>query len=106
MVHLTIPYVFVHEAQVSPIDIPSFLPWCQVHSAEVGSSTLLGNEQTAVYLGMPGKGTKSPHILTSLTSGGHIDEWHLDLCNSFCHLKFDLVSWLPEKGIMFGPPLS
>ncbi len=37
------------------------------------SRTLHGNEQTAVYLGMPGKDTKSPRILTSLTSGGHID---------------------------------
>ena len=37
------------------------------------SRTLLGNEQTAGYLGMPGKDAKSPRILTLLTSGGHID---------------------------------
>ncbi len=37
------------------------------------SRTLLGNEQTAVYLGMPVKDTKSPRILTSLSCGGHID---------------------------------
>ncbi len=36
------------------------------------SRTLLGNEQTAGSLGMPDKDTKSPRILTSLTSGGHI----------------------------------
>jgi len=37
------------------------------------SRTLLGNVQTPLSLGMPGKDTKSPRILTSLTSGGHID---------------------------------
>ena len=37
------------------------------------SRTLLGNEQTPPSLGMPGKDTESPRILTSLTSGGHID---------------------------------
>jgi len=36
----------------------------------------------AVYLGMPGKDTESPRILTSLTSGGHIDECRLDLSKS------------------------
>ena len=35
--------------------------------AEQGSRTLLGNEQTAGYLETPGKDTKSPRILTSLT---------------------------------------
>ncbi len=45
--------------------------------AGIPSRTLLGNEQTAVYLGMPGKDTKSPGILTSLTSGRHIDEWYV-----------------------------
>ena len=37
------------------------------------SRTLLGNGQIAVCLGMPDKDTKSPLILISLTSGGHID---------------------------------
>ena len=34
------------------------------------SRTLLGNEQTAIYLGTPGKGTKSPPIQRA---AGHID---------------------------------
>ncbi len=42
-------------------------------SSESSSRTLLGNEQTAGYLETPGKDTKSPRILTSLTCGGHID---------------------------------
>ena len=46
----------------------------RAHHLRAGPSrTLPGNEQTALSLGMPGKETKSPRILTSLTSGGQID---------------------------------
>jgi len=37
------------------------------------SRALLGNEKTPLSVGMPGKDTKSPRILSSLSCGGHID---------------------------------
>ncbi len=52
-----------------PVDWPQFL-------TNQPSRTLLSNEQTAGYLGMPGKDAKSPSMqfrLPILTAGGHID---------------------------------
>ena len=53
-------------------------------------------------LGLPLPGNKAHFANFS----GHIDEWHVNLPNTFRHFTFEFVAWFSKKGIVFGSPLS
>lgn len=35
---------------------------------------------------------------------GHIDEWHLDFDNSFCHIAFDFGAWPRQPSVVIASP--